>query len=445
MTESIAVIGGGLSGLITAYQLVRERAYEVVLLEATHRLGGHVATEVLDGVTLEGGLSVLPFDATTAQLLDNLHLRASVGEESGVEIFHRGHHFVVPSGIQGGVPTRLNRLWGTELLSLGEKLRVGSDFFLPRQMIGDDISVGALLRHRLGPGYVSRIAVPLLARWWAGPIDELSVAVTSPYLLQWQAREASLIRASQQDGLSHLMPRYARLEGGMSSLVTSLQATIEPQVSVRLGAKVTRIEPMASGGFRLRWDQGTLDVSSVVLCIPAYQAYDLLTFWPSSAREHLAMLPYQDVTVVGAVFDANGLAQPSTRGFMVPRGEAVEMLGGTWHRGDNPDLVGLRTVYGNVADPSAEAMTAQFRREVGYTAGLTDPPQAIRIFHWGKARPQYRVGHVSHVRALEEEEKRWPGLYLMGDYLYRGDMSGIMQRASWVFQTLGHKRSGQVS
>ncbi len=50
----VAVVGGGVAGLAAAHRLV-ERGCEVVLLEATSRLGGTIATEHAGGFVVEGG------------------------------------------------------------------------------------------------------------------------------------------------------------------------------------------------------------------------------------------------------------------------------------------------------------------------------------------------------------------------------------------------------
>src|SRR2546421_538143 len=58
--KRVVIIGGGISGLAAAHRLVEQRAQssirmEIVLLEASERLGGVIRTLRCDGFLLEGG------------------------------------------------------------------------------------------------------------------------------------------------------------------------------------------------------------------------------------------------------------------------------------------------------------------------------------------------------------------------------------------------------
>lgn len=53
----VAVIGAGISGLVSAYVLAKEGA-EVVLFEKDDYLGGHARTVTFDGVDLDLGFMV---------------------------------------------------------------------------------------------------------------------------------------------------------------------------------------------------------------------------------------------------------------------------------------------------------------------------------------------------------------------------------------------------
>jgi protoporphyrinogen oxidase len=51
----VAVVGGGITGLTTAYRLARAGVGHVTLLEGRARLGGNIVTERRDGFVIDGG------------------------------------------------------------------------------------------------------------------------------------------------------------------------------------------------------------------------------------------------------------------------------------------------------------------------------------------------------------------------------------------------------
>ena len=57
-TMRIAVVGAGISGLVSAYVLAKEGVNNVVLYEKEDYLGGHAKTVNADGVDLDLGFMV---------------------------------------------------------------------------------------------------------------------------------------------------------------------------------------------------------------------------------------------------------------------------------------------------------------------------------------------------------------------------------------------------
>src|SRR5437870_13067432 len=73
MTAPVAVVGGGVAGLAAAHRLVERGVRDVVLLEASDRLGGSIATERRGGFTIEAGrASFLTGEPRAARLCEPL-------------------------------------------------------------------------------------------------------------------------------------------------------------------------------------------------------------------------------------------------------------------------------------------------------------------------------------------------------------------------------------
>ena len=66
-----------------------------------------------------------------------------------------------------------------------------------------------------------------------------------------------------------------------------------------------------------------------------------------------------------------------------------------------------------------ETLTRVARGELGELLGVTAPPLFSRVSRYPKAMPQYQVGHLARVEAIEGCLRAHPGLALVGG-AYRG-------------------------
>lgn len=441
MTRRVVVVGGGISGLAAAYRLLQEspEAIDLVLIEASERLGGVIQTDRSQGVVLEGGPdSFLRRKPEALQLSEELGLGAEVIGSNpnvrGAYIFYNGRFHDIPDGVQAGVPIRLEGLFKTELLNQSEKFRLMADLALPRLAFDDDIALGRLLRYRFGDAYVDRIAAPMMSGIYAGDIDLLSCAVTAPQLLKLQRRGRSLIQESQKEAARAPRPTpaasggiFGTLARGLGSLVEALESRVRSQARVLLGSPVETVIRTEDGYQVTLANQETLEARDVIIAVPAYQAARMLSFWDDGERALLADIPYADLAVIGAVYQPTAFNRPLNKtGFLVPRNQVAEMTAGTWVRSkwnypDTVDLVPVRAFYGRAGDVSLltkadDAMLSQFRQDMGYIMGVTDAPQYQRVFRIPQAMPQYLVGHQHRAAAIRQAAQRWPGLRVIGSY-----------------------------
>ncbi len=147
------VVGGGITGLAAAYHLARA-GVPVVLVEASERLGGKIRTERIDGFLVEAGPdSFIAYRPAATELSRELGLGDAIIRTTDprlVDIRARGEMIPMPDGMGLVLPTRMAPFVTTRLFSWPQKLRAGLDLVLPRWLDGEDVSIGAFLRHRLG-------------------------------------------------------------------------------------------------------------------------------------------------------------------------------------------------------------------------------------------------------------------------------------------------------
>jgi len=135
------------------------------------------------------------------------------------------------------------------------------------------------------------------------------------------------------------------------------------------------------------------------------------------------------VNVVALGFGRQGLDRiPPGFGVLVPRGEGYRILGVLWDSyifpGREPDShLLLRVMLGGTVDNKIdqldeEATIRLVRAEIARLFHLTVDPVYTKVIKWTRAIPQYELGHLSRVTAVEKALTKRPGLYIAGNALY---------------------------
>jgi oxygen-dependent protoporphyrinogen oxidase len=140
MTKSIAIIGGGITGLSAAFEiLTSEPTTRVTLFESTDRLGGVIQTRIEQGRILELGA-----DNFATLVPDALNLCREIGYEDCLIRPNPDHRFAsvlcrgktrrIPAGFSLMQPTRQLPILTSPILSLLGRFRLLRERFVPRRM-----------------------------------------------------------------------------------------------------------------------------------------------------------------------------------------------------------------------------------------------------------------------------------------------------------------------
>ena len=444
----LVVIGGGIAGLSAAHRAVeraRERGQEIelTLLEAGDRLGGIIQTERRDGFLVECGpdsfISEKPWALALCRRLgieDRL-----VGTDDRYRtafVAFGGRLHPLPEGFQLMAPTRLASLLRSSLFSWKGKLRMAMDLILPRGGDADE-SLGAFVRRRLGREALERVAQPLIGGIYTADPDSLSLAATMPRFLEMEREHRSVILAMRR-GARRAPASVAATSGarwslfvtfkdGMEELVQALAGRLPPG-AVRLKERVTALERQGAG-WRVVTEGGTtVDAEGVIVATEAYQAARLLRHADPALGHLLEDIPYASSATVTLAYRRDAIRHPLDGfGFVVPQVERRPVIAGTFssvkYPGRAPDgHVLLRVFVGGALDEQAvaaddAALIAAARGELAVLLGAEGEPLFTRVTRYVKAMPQYQVGHLTRVEAIESAARRLPGLGLAGG-AYRG-------------------------
>jgi oxygen-dependent protoporphyrinogen oxidase len=442
----IVVVGGGIAGLAAAHRLVelsREvaRPLELTLVEAAGRLGGSIRTERAQGFLLEAGpdsfISEKPWALALAERIGlGPRLRRTDDRFRRTYVVRQGRLEALPDGFLLLAPTRVGPVLRSRVFSWRGKLRLALDLVLPRRRAPGDESLGSFVRRRLGREALERVAQPLVGGIYTADPDHLSLAATMPRFLALEQEHRSLIlglrrtaRPTAAGASGARWSLFVTLADGMEELVTALAARLPPG-AVRLGAAVGAVAPEADGWRVELTDGRRLAADGVVLAGPAPCMAGVVRKADGWLAGQLAAIPYASSATVALAYPRAAVRHPLDGfGFVVPRTEGRRAMACTFssvkYPGRAPDgFVLLRVFVGGAlqedllaGDDAALARLAE--DDVAPLLGIVGPPVLSRVWRHPSTMPQYGVGHLDRVAAIETHLETMPGLALAGG-AYRG-------------------------
>ena len=436
---TVLVVGGGITGLTTAYAL-GQAGVPTLLVEASERLGGKVGTVRRDGFLVETGPdSFISYRPAALELARELGLGDALirpTEPRTVRIRARDRFARLPDGMGLVLPTRMRPFITSDLFSPVEKLRMGLDLVLPRDGLDRDVALGTFLRRRLGPALVERLAGPLIGGVYGTPVDELSLLAVVPQLRDAERRHRSLMLASLAGGRARKgQPGgspFVTLAGGTGQLRDALIAAIGDMAAVecRTGAAVTGLEPTGAGGFSVRLAGGErLRPEAIVLTTTGPVAAGLVEGFAPKAAASIRTIPHGGTAVVSLGYPLDAFPTPPVgHGFLVAASEPLTIDACTFSSqkwaGRAPDGSILIRCFVGSHDPSSlalsdEALIGRVRADLERTLGVRTPPSLVEVSRYAGQMPHYTVGHLDRVAGAFDALAATPGLILAGAP-YRG-------------------------
>ncbi|MBH0188370.1 MAG: protoporphyrinogen oxidase [Nitrospira sp.] len=397
-SRTVVIVGGGISGLATAFALHEQAAasglsIRCTVLESGSTWGGKIVTHRVGDLVTEAGpdsfLSQKPAGLALCQKLglsDQLIDTNITGKKAFVLRGGRLHE--LPEGLVSFVPKELGPFLRSGLLSWTGLARMGLDVLVPRGSSVCDESLAFFFRRRFGAQAFERVLEPLMAGIYAGDAEQMSV-----------------------------------------------KATAQQGTELRLGGRVDamRVRSHQPG----RWmydlilqDGSALSAESLVLATPAYVSAELLRPLTPIAGGLLETIPYASTATIAMAYPANQVAGAVEGfGFIVPRKEGRDLIAATWTSLKWPyrapsDRVLVRCYVGGVGREAIlqsedDELIARVRTELAALCGITAEPSYTEVNRWWKAMPQYTLGHLSRLVQIDAALSRYPGLVLTGAG-YRG-------------------------
>lgn len=448
--KRIVLAGGGIAGLSLAVSLRRRlpaSEYDVIVLERAERAGGNIRTESIQGFKCEWGPNgFLDNVPETLALVHDLGLDSRVQRSSDQArrrfIYHAGRLHEVPGGPVAFL--------ASGLLSLRGKLRMAWEPFASPRPDGDE-TIHAFVTRRIGREAADVLIDPMVSGIFGGNARELSLAACFPKMAQMEADYGGLFKAMLGKMRERRAARQAAAAnagsapqpmgaptGTLTSFTGGMQDLIDALVS-RLGSSIaTSAAARAVEQTGTRWmvtadGVGVIDADAVVLAGPAGVSAALIGPFDDELGAMLTGIHSAPLAVICLGYDEMAVARDRGPldgfGFLIPRGEGPRILGALWDSSVYPGRapqgrVLIRAIAGGAHDPGIlslgdDELLAVVRDDLRRAMELTLAPDFIKIFRHPLGIPQYTVGHLARLDAIDRRLARWPGLFLAGN-AYRG-------------------------
>ena len=432
----IAVVGGGIAGLTTAYFLsqsekVKNRNAEIVLLEKEKTAGGCVSTDFEEGFQIERGpQGFLDNSPPTLRLVEELGLSGRLVRAAP----ESKKRYLYKSGKLLPIPTAPPAFLTSSLLSLGGRLRVAAEYFVPPKKSNGEESIFSFASRRIGREAASVLVDALTLGVFAGKAEELSLTACFPKMAEMEREYGGLLKAAlRKKGASPFGPRgtLTNFQGGLTELIKTLETKLEPIMKRRVEVKKILRE---AGQYRLLTQspagEETLRFERLILSIPSYQTAALVQEVSPELSSWLFQIRFAPVAVVATAFRKDQISQPLDGfGFLVPRKENRPIFGSIWSSAVFPHCaqegsVILRTFLGGTIRPelvgqSDLELLSLVTGQLSPLLNIRGAPIHTKIYRYPRAIPQYQLGHLNRLKKIEESQTNFPGLYLTGSS-YRG-------------------------
>ncbi len=454
--RAAVVIGAGISGLVCAYRL-KTLGIDVALIERFDRVGGVIQSERIDGFLIERGPNSSQGTEELFALVEELGITGELIEgnpKAPAYVYFKGRLHPVPSGAGAFIKS--------DLLSLGGKLRIFKEPFVPARRSDSEESVASFARRRIGREAAERMVAPFVSGIYAGDADQLSVQAAFPRLANLEtgygglfrgavakALEARRARKAATAVLDKAAPTHRRLcsfRSGMGFLPNTLASKIGEDPLT--GCEDLRVErSVDSLAFNVEFDRGgdrhLLICERIIIATPSRAASSLVADISAELSRLLDEIDYPPLAIVSLAYDQSTVSTPLDGfGFLVPPSEGMNILGCVWNsslfKDRAPKGKALVTAFiGGARNPAAaraadSELVSTVHGELQKVLGISSDPQVVAITRYERSIPQYNLGHFARVQRIESLVGELTGLTLIGNYLHGVSTGDCIKEADRV-------------
>lgn len=454
-SSDVIIIGGGLTGLATAFFL-KKSGKTVTVIEKNDRLGGSIKTIEENGFLYECGPNT-----GTVSTIEMQQLLNAIADDCKPIYANRAaaKRYILKNRVWEALPSGLLSAIKTPLFKKQDKLKVLSEPFRKKGTNPDE-TVAELVRRRLGNSFLDYAVNPFISGIYAGDPEKLVTKYALQKLYDLEQEYGSFIRgsikkkkAAKRNNIEQPSKKVFSTEKGLGGIIESLASYIGDE-NIYINAKNVSISPSAEKVI-VELESGdkkqTITAKNLVTAVPAYSIPELMPFINEAAQLAIKQLHYAAVTEV--ILGWNKWEGKTLDGFgiLIPKKEERSVLGilfiSSIFEGRCPEGGALMTAFmGGENRPYIsgfidEQITKTLSYDIPDMMGINEfNPDLLRIIRHKKAIPQYYADTKERLEAIEQIEKKYSNITIGGNLINGIGMHDRVKQAHTIAEKISNKK-----
>jgi protoporphyrinogen/coproporphyrinogen III oxidase len=430
--KSVAIIGAGITGLTAAFYLKRS-GIPVTVYEASGRVGGVIQSLRQDGYLAEfGPNTLLETSPKISQLVRDAGLQSRrLDPDPKAEA-----RYVVRYRRPIEMPGKPLGFFTTGLFTLGAKLAVVREPFIPRRRDGAEESIAQFVVRRFNQEFLDHAIDALVAGIYAGDPQKLSVTHAFPKLKALEDNYGSMIKGQLFGGRERKKrgevakdraPKFS-FDEGLQVLPDVLAQQLRD--SLRLNTAISKITQTGESWTVMGNGPNEFEAehSAVIYAGTAFKLAQLKI----ESRAPINLAPLSEIRCPPVASVVLGFRREDVThscegfGMLIPRVEGFKILGTIFSSSLFPNRapaghLALTSYVGGERYPELASLPPEKLYELvcedlRVLLGVKGKPTFQHTVFYPRAIPQYNVGYGRYRTLMTEAETKASGLFLAGHY-----------------------------
>ncbi len=395
--SNIIIIGGGLSGLSTAYYL-KKQGVPFILLEKKERFGGVIESfnkgkKIFDKAAVSFSM--------TPEIEEMIHY---LGLEN--ELVHASSdsaaRFIYRRGKLRKLTASPSSIFTSPLLSWKAKLRLLKESRIKTQSLEGE-SVADFVSRRFGYELYESVANAVLSGIYAGDPKKMEASTVLRQFVEYEKEYGSVIKGMKANKGKNKRV-ISSFRSGTGSLTDAMYEYVKDHCIDESSVLSITGE---SDDYTVSTKDHHYSARKIICCTPSFETAELLKTLNPSLAEKLLNIPYCKMQLLHLAYNKSDIkGNVNGFGFLIPEIEKKPLLGAVINSTVFENRAGAEEVTFTVFSKPDKGHTPELaRHELERILDIQGVPLYSEITTWEKAIPQFEVGHSNIISSIESFEK----------------------------------------